>query len=147
MPAEKRLANFLGWFSLGLGVSQVVMPGRVARMIGVRDGRDARTWMRVVGIAIGAVGGVLVVDALAAASLTRRSPSKAAITVSADAKLVRRSWLDLHGDDGIGTVRFMPAPAGRGTEIHVEAGIPGDVVKQELRRFKQLVEIGEEVRS
>jgi hypothetical protein len=240
MRAETKLARFLGWFSLGLGVPQVLMPGRVARAIGVRDDRDARFWMRLVGlrehaaaagilgrrrpvgwlsaraagdvmdlallavaltrkepdrplwrlargradedrpdrrrigIAMGAVGGVLAVDALAAVSLTRRSRGepveapphvKAAITVARDPELVRRSWLDLHAGDGMGAVRFVPAPAGRGTEIHVdmEPDVPGDGVgataaklfgaapeqrvKDELRRFKQLLEAGEVVRS
>jgi hypothetical protein len=218
MPAEKRLANFLGFFSLGLGVPQVVMPGRVARMIGVRDDRDARMWMRVVGVrehaaavgiltrrrpagwlaarvagdamdltlltiarvrddragrswrlgrareeqdrhridmAIGAVGGVLALDALAAVAQARRrsdtsengSAVKAAITVSGDPEQVQRSWLDMHGDDGIGMVRFVPAPGARGTEVHVEADSDMEGLKAELRRFKQLLETGSEVRS
>lgn len=220
MPAEKRLADFLGWFSLGLGVPQVVMPGRVARLIGVRDDRRTRIWMRVVGVrehaaaagistarrpagwigarvagdvmdlallgtalrredrgrrrpwgfgsarpeqdrrrirmAIGAVGGVLVADALAAAALGRSSSegseegapqAKAAITVAGDPKQVQRTWLDWHAGDGSGTVRFVPAPGGRGTEVHVAADSSMESVKEELRRFKQLLETGEEVRS
>jgi uncharacterized membrane protein len=47
---ESDLARFLGWFSLGLGVPQTVAPGRVNRMIGVRDDREARRWQRVVGV-------------------------------------------------------------------------------------------------
>lgn len=237
MRAEKKLANSLGWLSLGLGVPQVIMPGRVARLIGVRDDRQARRWMRAVGLrehaaaagiltrrkpigwlsarvagdamdlallavalrredrsrrrwalgrrrhdhdrrriglAMGAVGGVLAADALAAVSLTRQPGDaseegplrvKAAITVAGDPDVVQRSWLELHGGDGLGTVRFVPAPAGRGTEIHVDAevDVPGDAVgataaklvgagpeqrvKDELRRFKQLLEAGDIVRS
>ena len=220
MRAERRLAKFLGWFSLGLGVPQVVMPRRVARLIGVRDDRGARRWMRVVGLrehaaaagilsrrrpvgwlsarvagdvmdlallgaaltrkdrsrrrwglaspqesqdrrrigmAIGAVGGVLVADALAAVSLSRRSADepeeqplhvKAAITVARDPDLVQRAWVDMHGGDGMGIVRFVTAPGGRGTEIHVDTD-SGDAgpVKKELRSFKQVLETGEEVRS
>ncbi|ONH27825.1 cyclase [Pseudofrankia asymbiotica] len=64
-----------------------------------------------------------------------------------------------------GTVRFVPAPGERGTEVHVEleydvpAGAPGAAVAKllgeepgqqiadDLRRFKQLMETGEVVRS
>jgi uncharacterized membrane protein len=46
---EAELARFLGWFSLGLGVPQTIAPGRVNRLIGVRDDRTSRAWQRVVG--------------------------------------------------------------------------------------------------
>lgn len=64
-----------------------------------------------------------------------------------------------------GSVRFVPAPGGRGTEIHVEveydlpggalAGIvakvfgedPKQQLSDDLRRFKQMMELGEVVRS
>jgi len=136
MPAAKSVADFLGWLSLGLGVPQVVMPGRVARSIGVRDDRGTRTRMR-------AVGGVLVADALAAAALGRGSGqgaeegaprTKAAITVTGDPEQVQRSWLDRHAGNGIGMVRFVPAPGGRGTEIHVAAESSMDSVKEEEAR-------------
>jgi len=40
----------LGWLSLGLGVPQTVAPGRVNRLIGVRDDGRSRLWQRVVGV-------------------------------------------------------------------------------------------------
>jgi uncharacterized membrane protein len=43
------LARGLGWFSVGLGVAQLVAPRRVARVIGVADDAEARTAMRLVG--------------------------------------------------------------------------------------------------
>jgi uncharacterized membrane protein len=46
---EGEITRFLGWFSLGLGVPQTVAPGRVNRLIGVRDDRSSRTWQRIVG--------------------------------------------------------------------------------------------------
>jgi len=45
-----RLAKGLGWSSLGLGAAQLVAPGRVCRLIGVRPTDDARTLQRVVGV-------------------------------------------------------------------------------------------------
>lgn len=96
--------------------------------------------------------------------------SKAAITVHRPPEEVRRMWES--GDypheyvDGIAAaVAFRDAPGDRGTEIHVqpERGSPrgklgavarkvrGSVslakVKDDLRRFKQLVETGEIGRS
>ena len=64
-----------------------------------------------------------------------------------------------------GSVRFVPAPAGRGTEVHVEIEYqppggavgravaklfgeePSQQVKGDLERFKQVMETGEVVRS
>ena len=63
-----------------------------------------------------------------------------------------------------GVVRFLPAPGGRGTEVHLEityhpAGLvgaaiarlfgkePGQQVESDLRRLKQVLEAGESVDS
>jgi uncharacterized membrane protein len=43
------VARGLGAFSFALGVPQIAAPGRVTRMIGVRDDARSRLWMRVVG--------------------------------------------------------------------------------------------------
>jgi len=43
------VATGLGWFSLGLGVAQLVAPGGVARLIGIRDDGGIRTLMRLLG--------------------------------------------------------------------------------------------------
>ncbi len=69
------------------------------------------------------------------------------------------------GVEGSGRVRFAPAPGGRGTEVAVELdyvppggtlgmafaklleGDPSEHVKEDLRRFKQVMEAGEVVRS
>jgi uncharacterized membrane protein len=47
---EGEITRMLGWFSLGLGVPQTVAPGRVNRLIGVRDDSRSRLWQRVVGV-------------------------------------------------------------------------------------------------
>jgi uncharacterized membrane protein len=69
------------------------------------------------------------------------------------------------GDDGVAHLRFVEAPAGQGTEVHARlsyeptAGKVGEMlakalgddpaqkVKDDLRRFKQVVETGQVVRS
>ena len=43
------LANALGWFSIGLGVAQLVMPDSVARLVGVDPDDRTRTLMRGLG--------------------------------------------------------------------------------------------------
>ena len=45
---EERLAQFLGWFSIGLGLAEVVSPGGLARLIGVRG--DHRLLIRAFGL-------------------------------------------------------------------------------------------------
>jgi uncharacterized membrane protein len=43
------LASFLGWFSIGLGVAEIVAPGTVARMIGVPSNRRTRNTLQSMG--------------------------------------------------------------------------------------------------
>jgi uncharacterized membrane protein len=62
MPPAPRMARFLGWFSLGLGVPQTIMPGAVNRFLGIRDDRSARMWQRIVGVReLAAAAGILVI--------------------------------------------------------------------------------------
>jgi uncharacterized membrane protein len=90
-------------------------------------------------------------------------------TVEWDAEIINEipgeliGWRTLDGSDVIsaGSVRFKPAPGGRGTEVHVRlqyeppAGKlgatiarllgrePSQTIREDLRRFKQLMEAGE----
>ena len=94
-------------------------------------------------------------------------------TVEWDAQIVEErpnellSWRSREGSevDNVGLVRFSRAPADRGTEVHVQlsydapAGLvgatvaklfgeePEQQVSDDLRRFKQVMETGEVVRS
>jgi uncharacterized membrane protein len=45
-----RLSRGLGWFSIGLGLAQLMAPGALSRLIGVPNKDGARTLMRVVGV-------------------------------------------------------------------------------------------------
>jgi uncharacterized membrane protein len=47
---EERLANALGWFSIGLGLAEVTAPGSVARLIGVSDDDRNRWALRALGV-------------------------------------------------------------------------------------------------
>jgi uncharacterized membrane protein len=46
-PAQERLAQALGWFSLGLGLSEVLSPGALGGMLGIRN---HKTLTRVMGM-------------------------------------------------------------------------------------------------
>jgi uncharacterized membrane protein len=93
---------------------------------------------------------------------------RAAVTVHRSPEEVERRWGELRPQNVEGLnaeVSFVPAPGDRGTEVHVElrsgppAGRLGEAfqklagteplskVKDDLRRFKQVVETGEVPRS
>ncbi|HVL50107.1 MAG TPA: SRPBCC family protein [Actinomycetota bacterium] len=277
--ADRRIARALGWFSLGIGIPQVLMPGRVNRLVGLENTLIKRQVMRLVGfreIATGAgiffsqpkpaewlwarAGGdlmdllmlkrafgnpmsrkgrlllatadVAVIGALDVIQARKHSralkesgeessmKARSSITVNRPADEVYRRWRDFEnlpqfmfhlqavepkGErrhrwvakapmgntvewdaeviedipneliawravDGAdvpnsGSVRFVPAPGGRGTEVIVEVDyqLPGGAIggtvarlfgeepeqqiKDDLRRFKQVVETGEVVYS
>jgi hypothetical protein len=231
------LAEFLGWFSLGLGVPQVTTPGRVNQLIGVEDTPKARAWQLIVGIrelaaaagilssprpvgwlwarvggdvmdlallgsafrtksarperlavATASVAGIMVADVVAALrhgnapEAPEQEPARdirAATTIRCSPDELERFWRDPGSRDRIGArmlpadgqgaegprVRFVPAPGGRGTEVHVElryeptagavgltvAKLLGDEpeqrIRDDLRRIKQVLETGIVVRS
>jgi len=47
--ADERLANGLGWFSVGLGLAEIMAPGKVAQLIGVPDEDKTRSLLRFYG--------------------------------------------------------------------------------------------------
>ncbi len=49
-PHQERLATGLGWFSIGLGLSQVLAPRGVARFIGVQDDVKNCALLRMIGL-------------------------------------------------------------------------------------------------
>ncbi|HEX2451827.1 MAG TPA: SRPBCC family protein [Gemmatimonadales bacterium] len=284
---DDRLARGLGWFSLGLGLTQLAAPRGVARLIGLQgDDEDRKAmiaigmrelasgigilaqrrpgpgvWARVSGdvmdlallgrainsnradrnrvaMATAAVAGVTLIDLLAGQRLRHRPNGggrlaeaerahergvvlvRRAITVNRTSQEVYEFWRNFENlpqfmahleavrilDDrrshwiatgpagsraewdaeivedrpnerivwravpdsevpNEGSVRFVPAPGGRGTEIHVELRYsppggrfaakiaklfgeePGQQVAGDLRRFKQVMELGEVVHS
>jgi uncharacterized membrane protein len=283
------VTSFLGWFSVGLGIAEVVAPQAVARLIGIDERRHRRLlraygvreiaagvgiltrpkptywmWNRVIGdtidlaslrramhsrgsdearirIAMMAVAGVTVLDIASSVRLTsEKSPAAgqdpesfqveeesdgrrvltATVTVNRSIEETYAFWkdprnyaefmdhidsvqpttggksrwaikspaglsveweaeivTDTHNEliswrstepssiHNSGTVRFHPAPAGRGTIVSLEVEyapkggaigaqfgkifsvVPRTQLANDLRRFKQLIEIGEVVRS
>ena len=47
--SEQKLAQALGWASLGLGAAMVAVPGSLNRLAGIRDEGSTRLWQRIVG--------------------------------------------------------------------------------------------------
>lgn len=90
-PGAAKLTTGLGWFSLGLGATQLLAPGRVNRMIGVRDDTRTRFGQVLVGAQeLTAAAGILsqrrpvmwlwgrtAGDALHIAMVARAAPSRA----------------------------------------------------------------------
>jgi uncharacterized membrane protein len=102
-----------------------------------------------------------------------KAKAMAGMTVEWDAEIIADrpneliAWRSLEGADvdHAGSVHFKPAPGGRGTEVRVEMQYipPGGVIgatlaklfgeapeqqlQEDLRRFKQLMEVGEVVQS
>jgi uncharacterized membrane protein len=50
MSVDRRLGRALGWFSLGLGLTQIASPRTVARLIGVDDAEGNERWIRAIGV-------------------------------------------------------------------------------------------------
>jgi uncharacterized membrane protein len=251
---EDAVANALGWGSLGLGIPQLLTPGRFDEAIGVQPDAKSRAWTLAVGVReIAAFAGILVFQAprpvgwlwgrvagdamdlsllLAAWRSKRLSSARLGIATGAvvaigitdlvealrfsrepdrimeeeevhvrAAATIRRPRDEVYGswrsqaplrkegaagariveerpneliaartDGGAAldrscTVRFVDAPGGRGTEIHVDlayasptgrigemvsqvvGGDPTTTLKDDLRRFKQQMETGVVVRS
>jgi hypothetical protein len=217
-PPERLLARFLGLFSFGLGVAQLLVPDRMNKLIGVEDKPKTRAIQRAVGVqeltaaqgifalspptpvlwarfagdllhlgllsraftngkkdttrlgvALGAVVGITVVDGLVSARyqsawpkeptqgerlptgsdstvMVAQVPGNPAITILAGEEQIRPRLEEL-GIASYGEVTFRPAPGDRGTEVVVKTSKQTDKVKADLRRVKQLIEVGEIVRS
>ncbi len=229
---SRGLARSLAWFSIGLGLAEIVAPGGIARVVGVRDSAANRNTLRALGVATAGIAAVTLIHALAGRTLSRQNGHPPipkprskdvhvvrAITVGRPAEEVHRFWRALDnlprfmshlesvivlddrrshwkarapagasvewdaeivedrpdllawrslpgaGVPNTGSVRFSPAPGGRGTEVLVELRYdppggkvgamiaklfgeePGQQVDADLRRFKQVMETGEVVHS
>lgn len=218
-PLERRTSEFLGTFSLGLGVAQIAAPERINDLIGVRANAKSNAVQRFVGIqeisagqgafalspptpilwtrvaadvvhlgmlgkacanprnnrtrllaTIGAVVAIGVVDALVAARYQARWPKEPtgadplpttrgqeepmeehyeghpAITILATESDIRPRLREFE-IEGYGDVELRKAPGNRGTEVIVKTTKKTDTVKAELRKVKQVIEVGEIVRS
>jgi uncharacterized membrane protein len=102
---------------------------------------------------LAAVGGVAMMNVMRKRRVGEPRAFRKAITVNRPPDEVARYWQEsAPGTEALAnveSVRFEPAPGGRGTEIHVELrnGLGGTKVSSELHRLKQALETGEVVHS
>ncbi|MBA3451743.1 MAG: hypothetical protein H0T42_01450 [Deltaproteobacteria bacterium] len=123
---------------------------------------------RLVGAMV-AVLGVTVLDAVTGAKLQKDQPPKVpqkkvlAVTINRPLQEVSQRWREVAGDIAEkGNVTFSTAPGGRGTEVRVEITMPSRIKKAvgrvlhndveqladgDLRKVKQLIELGEIIHS
>jgi hypothetical protein len=104
-------------------------------------------------IAVAVAGGFAIIGAARrlrqpdSAELGNDPGDEQAITLRAPLEIVEAAWVEwCVGHDPLGpnyAVRFEPAPAARGTEVHVVSGRSAGSVREELRKFKQRLETGE----
>jgi uncharacterized membrane protein len=112
--------------------------------------------------AAAAVMGVTVLDILCARRLSASDGQfdgfesqlgdEQAVTVRAPLEEVESAWINWCASGHARlqnnyAVRFEPAPGARGTEVHLSGGGSKGTIREELRRFKQLLETGEIVLS
>jgi uncharacterized membrane protein len=153
-PPAGWLAKGLGWFSIGLGLSQVLAPRGFARFIGVQDDTKNCTLLRLVGLrelACGAgilssrrpagwawarVAGDVMDIALLGSALASGAPRRERV-VAATAAVIGATAADLYG-----AVELGGQTAGRGRlsswisrGIHVQKAITVNRPVEEVYRF------------
>jgi hypothetical protein len=105
---RRRLARGLGWLSLALGAAEIAMPGRITRMLGVRerDGLVRSFGVREIAAGLGLLGAVrpapwlwarvagdaLDLGALAAARRRSARPSAARAALAGVAAVTALDW-------------------------------------------------------
>jgi hypothetical protein len=135
LTGPDRLARALGWFSIGLGVAELVAPGRIAQMLGL-DGKEgliqafgARELAsavptlsvdKQVGLASRIVGDVLDLSTLASA-LHRDNPKRNNAAI-ATALVVGITLLDLVAFAGVKAAHRRER--GRGRDYSDRSGLP-----------------------
>jgi len=139
------LTNALGWFSIGLGITEIAAPCTTARLIGVRDDARSRTLMRAVGLREVASGvGILtrsrptvwvwsrvagdVMDLTLLGTAFNSERTRRNRTATATAAVLGVAALDLWSGE-----RMRHAPGRRA--VHVTKSITVDRPQEEVYRF------------
>jgi uncharacterized membrane protein len=146
------MARMIGWFSVGLGATQLVAPRSVARLIGVRPGSGTTAVMRTMGVReiahgvgilsnpsskewVGTrIGGDLLDLALLGVALTRSEDRQR--TLLATAVVLGATALDVRGTEKLSQSRKAPTPDvmdARG--VHVIRSITVERPVQEVYTF------------
>jgi hypothetical protein len=161
LPIERRVAKFLGTFSLGVGVAQIAVPERVNELIGVKDTPKARMIQRLIGAQeLSAGQGVFAFSPPTPILWSRVAGDVLHLGLLANAltgkrndrtKLIRAfgAVAALGIVDGVIAARYQARWPKEPTGVEPLPNTRDDIdlPKARLRQLKQLIEVGEVVRS
>lgn len=149
----KKIATGLGWFSIGLGVAELIAPDRVARLVGVKPTSTSRTLLRVAGARELAAGlGILSNDrptgwvwsrvagdvldlSMIGAAMNDKDTDRSRLN-AATAAVIGVTALDIVAGNGLSTQKNARAGAGgRASGIHVKRSITVGRPREEVYSF------------
>ena len=148
----ERLARALGWFSIGLGLAEVVAPRGVARLIGARDDETTRNLLRTMGLREIAAGvgilsqrrpttwmwGRVAGDALDLALLgaaMKSDDAQRTRLVSASAAVLGVTALDVYASTRLGRGADGQTAAEKDRAIHLKTAVTVNKPVEEVYRF------------
>ncbi|HEY2897941.1 MAG TPA: SRPBCC family protein, partial [Gemmatimonadaceae bacterium] len=147
----KKIATGLGWFSIGLGVAELVAPDSVARLIGVRPTSTSRTLLRAFGARELAAGiGILANDrpagwvwsrvagdvmdlSMLGTAMTKDDADRSRLN-AATAAVIGVTALDIVAGNGLSTQQSA-RNGGRASGIHVRRSITVGRPREEVYSF------------
>lgn len=148
----KKIATGLGWFSIGLGVAELIAPDRVARLVGVKPTSTSRTLLRVAGARELAAGlGILSNDrptgwvwsrvagdvldlSMIGAAMNRNDTDRSRLN-TATAAVIGVTALDIVAGNGLSSNQNARAGGGRTSGIHVKRSITVGRPREEVYSF------------
>jgi uncharacterized membrane protein len=148
----RKVANGLGWLSIGLGVAELVAPDSVARMVGVKPNSTSRTLLRVAGARELAAGlGILsnkqprgwvwsrvagdIVDLSMLGSAMSKDGADRARLNAATFAVLGVTALDIMTGKGISSQQSARTGASRDAGIQIKRGITIGRPRQEVYAF------------
>jgi uncharacterized membrane protein len=147
----KKIATGLGWFSIGLGVAELVAPDRVARLIGVRPTSTSRTLLRAFGARELAAGiGILANDrptgwvwsrvagdvmdlSMLGTAMSRDDTDRTRLNAAA-AAVIGVTALDIVAGNGLSSQQSV-RNGGGGSGIHIKRSITVARPREEVYSF------------
>jgi uncharacterized membrane protein len=149
----KKIATGLGWFSIGLGVAELIAPDSVARLVGVKPTSTSRTLLRVAGARELAAGlGILSHDqptgwvwsrvagdvldlSMIGAAMNRNDTDRTRLN-AATAAVIGVTALDIVAGNGLSSRNSARAAGGgRASGIHVRRSITVGRPREEVYSF------------
>jgi uncharacterized membrane protein len=148
----RKVANGLGWFSIGLGVAELVAPDTMARLVGVKPTSKSRTLLRIAGArelthGLGIlsnnqpkgwvwsrVAGDMMDLSMLGSAMNKDDTDRSRLNVATVAVLGVTA-LDIMTGNGLSNEQSMRAAERRETGIHVKRSITIARPRQEVYAF------------